>query len=187
MISGLSDEQLVTGAAHGDQEYWTVLYRRHQGRIYRFAFHMSGSHSIAEEATQETFLALLRRMGGYSPAKGTVAAYLLGIARFKVLRLLEQEPGHEEMPAVDPATPANPEEDLARGFQQEQLRRAIVALPDVYREALVLCELDGIDYAEAAAALGCPIGTIKSRVSRAKQMLLDRLARAGTPQKGCLA
>jgi len=103
------------------------------------------------------------------------------------LRLLEQEPGHEELPALDPVAPVNPEEDLARGFQQEQLRRAIVALPDVYREALVLCELEGIDYAEAAAALGCPLGTIKSRVSRAKQLLLDRLAPAGTPQKGCLA
>lgn len=185
--SGSSDEELVVGAACGDQDCWTTLFRLHQGRVYRFALHMSGSHTIAEEATQETFLALLHQIARYSPARGPVIAFLLGIARYKVLRLLEQEPAHDELPALDPAAPASPEDDLARAFDHQRLRRAIVALPPVYREALVLCELEGIDYADAATALGCPVGTIKSRVHRAKQLLAARLAPATTQQKGCLA
>lgn len=185
-LAGPSDENLVVGAARGDQECWTRLYRLHQGRVYRFALHMSGSHTIAEEATQETFLTFLHQIGRYSPARGPVIAFLLGIARYKVLRLLEQEPAHEELPEANPGGAANPEDDLVRVFDHEQLRRAIVALPSAYREALVLCELEGVGYTEAALALGCPVGTIKSRISRAKQLLAGRMAPAGA-RKGCLA
>src|SRR5438270_12408695 len=86
-----SDAELLRLMLAGDEAAFTALYRRRQGGVYRFALQMSGSEALAEAVVQETFIVLMRRGAGFDPARGSVAAYLYGIARNHVLRAFERE------------------------------------------------------------------------------------------------
>src|SRR5215475_258923 len=86
-----SDAELLWLMLAGDEQAFTALYRRHKGLVYRFALLMSGRASVAEEVTQEVFLALLRKGRRYDPARGSLKAYLCGAARNQVLLLMEKE------------------------------------------------------------------------------------------------
>ncbi len=182
-----SDQELLQGVRRGDEEAFVALYRRWQAPLYRFALQMSGSRALAEDATQETFLALMRDLGSFDPARGSFGGWVYGIARHLVLRALEREgprAGAEESEfagLAEPAAPAasSPHEAVVRSQRSERLWRAILALPLHYREVVVLCELQEKNYAEAAELLGCSIGTVRSRLHRARSMLAERLRSAG--------
>jgi len=160
-----------------------VLYRRRQGGIYRFALQMSGSKSIAEDVTQEVFLFLMREGRVFDPSKGAVSAFLFGVARNHVLRRLRTE--HLLAPLADdsdeddvfsqPSADMCPLEDLTRAETIESVRKAVLSLPPKYREVVVLCELQDISYGETAEILGCAIGTVRSRLHRARALLLAKL------------
>jgi RNA polymerase sigma-70 factor (ECF subfamily) len=159
-----------------------TLYRRRQPSLYRFATHMSGSADVAEDVTQEVFLALLRGECGFNPDRGSLSGYLFGIARKLVLRQLERtrsdvaiETDAEESNQPELAVHDDALADLTREESLEGLRRAVLALPRRYREVVVLCDLEEVDYADAAIALGCPIGTVRSRLHRARALLLEKL------------
>jgi len=179
-----TDDELFTAAQRGDEEAFLALYRRRQGAIYRFAMHMSGSTAAAEDITQEVFLALLRGDWGYDPERGSLSSYLFGIARKLVLRQLERtyadvsldEHPPEAVSAANDSAP-DPYDALNERERIEALRRAVVSLPRRYREVVVLCDLEEMDYADAAAVLGCPIGTVRSRLHRARGLLLEKLDR----------
>jgi len=160
----------------GDEDAFTELYRRHQGRVYRFALHMSGKADVAEEVTQEVFIFLMRGARQYQPSRGTIAAFLIGVARKHVLRRLECDRVYDGGPLDEER---GVDHDLlgsiARSRQIECIRKALVALPQHYREVLVLCDLEELDYAQTAQALGCPVGTVRSRLNRARAMLAIRL------------
>ena len=184
-----TDDQLLTGLRRGDEAAFVVLYRRRQGAIYRFAMHMSGSATAAEDITQEVFLALLRRECGYDPERGTLSGYLFGIARKLVLRNLERGRADValETEADDAALPElavidDPLIDLTRREGIEALRRAVMALPRRYREVVLLCDLEELDYADAAVALRCPIGTVRSRMHRARALLFEKLNQDRNPR-----
>src|SRR5687767_5677197 len=100
-----TDAELLMRMQSGDEEAFVSLYRRRQGSIYRFALHMSGSAAVAEDVTQEVFLALIRQECGYDPARGTLAGYLFGIARNLVLRFTERS-------RSDVALEAEPEDTI---------------------------------------------------------------------------
>ena len=187
--SQTDDEDLLQQMRAGDEEAFLTLYRRRQGAIYRFAYHMSDSASTAEDVTQEVFLALIRKDCGFDPLRGTLSGYLFGIARKLVLRHLDRSRGMAELDpeAPDQASPEaavadDPMVDLIRREGIEHLRRAIVTLPKRYREVVVLCDLEEQDYVAAAAALDCPIGTVRSRLHRARALLLERLQERRQPR-----
>jgi len=171
-----SDSDLLRRTLAGDEEAFTALYRRRQAGVYRFALQMSGSPAIAEEVTQEVFMTLIREGANYDPSRGTLAAYLYGIARNHVLRSLERErlATLTEIPE-QPSTAADPLGTLTRTQSIESVRAAVLGLPAHYREVVVLCELHEMGYAEAAAALGCALGTVRSRLHRARELLAERL------------
>src|SRR5882672_5012935 len=187
--SSPSDEDLLIGVRSGDEEAFLTLYRRRQAAIFRFALHMSMSPALAEDVTQEVFLALLREDCGYDSARGALAAYLFGIARKLVLRHLER--GRTSVAIDVEAEDVLPElavnsgtlEDLTRKEGIEALHKAVLALPRRYREVVVLCDLEELDYADAAVALGCPIGTVRSRLHRARALLLDKLKQDRNPRR----
>ena len=165
------------------------LYRRRQGAIYRFAMHMSGSATAAEDITQEVFLALLRQGCGFDPERGTLSGYLFGIARKLVLRTLERsradvalENEADDVPSLELAVIDDPLIDLTRREGIEALRRAVMALPRRYREVVLLCDLEELDYADAAVVLGCPIGTVRSRMHRARALLFEKLNQDRNPR-----
>src|SRR5579864_6767354 len=95
--SQTGDQDLLKRARDGDEESFTVLYRRRQACVYRFALHMSGSPSVAEEVTQEVFLTVIRDATRFDPQRGTLLAYLYGIARNQVLRSLERDRAYVQM------------------------------------------------------------------------------------------
>jgi RNA polymerase sigma-70 factor, ECF subfamily len=179
----LNDCELLQSMLAGDEEALTVLYRRRQGAIYRFALQMSGSKSIAEDVTQEVFLFLMREGRLFDPARGSVSAFLFGVARNHVLRRLRVEQhlapiGDElddEVPSLHASTEICPLEDLTRAETIESVRKAVLSLPSKYREVVVLCELQDISYGETAEILGCAIGTVRSRLHRARALLLAKL------------
>jgi len=177
-----TDEELWRLALAGDEGAFTLLYRRRQGAVYRFAWQMCGSESVAEDVTQEVFMALVRDGVRYDPARGTLAAYLYGIARRQVLRRLAKERAFVELAsdeegATDERLIAthDPLGELTRRETVEAVRQAVLALPAHYREVVVLCELHELSYAEAAEVLACALGTVRSRLARARLMLGERL------------
>jgi len=187
--SSQSDDELLMRLRSGDEQAFAALYRRRQGAIYRFALHMSGSSAVAEDIVQEAFLALLREECGFDPERGTLSGYLFGIARKLVLRNLERGRSNVPLQAeTDEAAPRelavidDPLAGLTRHETIEALRRAVQALPRRYREVVVLCDLEEMDYADAALVLGCPIGTVRSRMHRARALLLEKLHQDRKPR-----
>jgi RNA polymerase sigma-70 factor (ECF subfamily) len=183
-----SDAELLRLMVAGDEQAFTALYRRHQGFVYRFALLMSGRASIAEEVTQEVFLALLRQARRYDPACGSLSAYLYGTARNQVLRLLERERPYvqlveeadegEAVPLTRLVAGDDPLNDCARKEAIKLVREAVLALPARYREVIVLCDFLELSRAEAALALDCPVGTVDSRLHRGHTLLLKKLRAA---------
>jgi RNA polymerase sigma-70 factor (ECF subfamily) len=177
-----SDHDLLRRMAAGDAEAFTMLYRRRQAGVYRYALQMSGSEPLAEDVVQEVFLTLMRDTGSYDPERGSVAAFLYGIARNHVLRRLERRWMARDEAVEEPAAADHPESEMARAEMIASVRAAVLALPVHYREVVVLCDLEETDYVEAAAALGCAVGTVRSRLHRARQMLAERLHAFGSAQ-----
>jgi RNA polymerase sigma-70 factor (ECF subfamily) len=180
----------------GDGGAFEGLYRRWQSPLYRFALRMSGSETIAEDVTQDVFLTLMRDGGQYS-GRGGFAAYIFAIARHRVWRRLQRERWFvrletEEIAESEDAlttdrliAQADPLADLTRDELVETVRRAVLALPAHYREVVLLCYLHELSYAEAAEVIGCELGTVRSRLHRARAMLaekLDAMKSADAPQ-----
>ena len=171
-----SDAELLLQALKGREEAFVELYQRRQGAIYRFALQMTGSVGVAEDVTQETFLTLLTRGSKYDELRGSVAAFLYGIARNVVMRRLERELWVEPSDEIeDVADGSDVLEDLTRRESVERVRCAVLSLPPVYREVVALCDLQESSYEEAAQALDCPVGTVRSRLNRARGMLARKL------------
>jgi len=171
-----TDDELLLRMQSGDEEAFLALYRRRQAGLFRFALHMSGSMPVAEDVTQEVFLALLESGHRFDPARATLLAFLYGIARHLILRrITRKRPDDLEAAAEELAADDDLLDDLTRRETIEQVRSAVLSLPLVYREAVVLFDLEGASYEEAAAALDCPVGTVRSRLSRGRAMLAQKL------------
>jgi RNA polymerase sigma-70 factor, ECF subfamily len=179
-----SGGDLLRRMRSGDEQAFVALYREHQGSVFRFALHMSGSADVAEEVTQEVFMALIRDAKQYDPGRGSLAAYLIGIARKMVCRSLETKNhaplSDSESEGVELiADRQDIAADLAWNERLEILRKAVLSLPSNYREVIVLCDLDEMDYTEAASVLGCAVGTVRSRLHRARVLLAEKMRAAG--------
>jgi len=177
----VDDLALVERVRQGDETAFADLFGRHRAVVRRYAAHMCGGAS-ADDVVQEVFLALLRQLQRFDASRGTLQSYLLGIARNQVFRRLgrhewlitdDLESGLEAEPAVDAG---NPFDDLNRAETIFRVRAAVRALPPAYREVVVLCELNELDYASASAVIGCPVGTVRSRLHRARALLTAKLA-----------
>jgi RNA polymerase sigma-70 factor, ECF subfamily len=196
----ITDDGLLRLVIAGDEDAFRLLYRRRHPSLYRFALHMSGNAAVAEDVTQEVFMALIRDPRRFDPARGTLAGFLFGIARNHLRKRWEQD--RRLVSLVGDADELGP---LASGNGPQangahldgngngryavpttrdeftsietigRVRQAISTLPENYREVVVLCELEEMSYEEAAAALACPVGTIRSRLHRARAMLLEKL------------
>jgi RNA polymerase sigma-70 factor (ECF subfamily) len=168
-----NDRDLLRRMLAGDEDAFTAIYRLRQAAVYRFALQMSGSAAVAEDVTQEVFMALIEYGKRFDPSRGTLASFLYGIARNMVLRRLEKERPTELI--EDCPGDVDLLEDLTRRETIEQVRRAVLSLPPVYREAVVLCDLQDVSYQDAAEALDCPVGTVRSRLNRGRSMLIKKL------------
>jgi RNA polymerase sigma-70 factor, ECF subfamily len=178
-----TDDELYQRMRDGDEDAFMTIYRQQQPPIFRFARQMTGSDALAEDVTQEVFMALMEDHGRFDPARGSLRAYLLGMARHKVLKLLAKE--RLTAAADETETVVAARDEIARQEAGRTLDRALEALPAAFREVIVLCELEGLTYEEAAAAVGVPVGTIRSRLHRGRALLLGLLAPEAPPSAGC--
>jgi RNA polymerase sigma-70 factor (ECF subfamily) len=179
--SRAGDIDLMRRTAAGDRDAFATLYRTHHATVYRFARLMTGSTTIAEDIVQEVFLALMRDASRYDPSRASLTTYLYGSARHHTRRRLLRDRVlvrlDDQTDLCLPTASATAAEDLIRERDVQHLRRAIVRLPARYREVIVLCDLQDVSYADAAQALGCAIGTVRSRLHRARHLLAEKLQR----------
>ena len=184
MNDSVQESELLRRAGQGDEAAFLVLYERHRDAVFRFACRVLGSAPLAEDVTQECFLAVLRRPEGFEPGRAALRTYLCAIARnlaLKQLRRLGQETTTDDPPEkTDGGAEADP---LARVLEDETadaVRQAVAALPPLQREVVVLFEYEDMSLAETAAVCDIDVGTVKSRLHRAR----GRLRRALLPLLG---
>jgi RNA polymerase sigma-70 factor, ECF subfamily len=182
-----SDRDLLDRFRLGDREAFAALYHRYFPAVYRFAFYMTNDGPRAGEITQDVFIWLTGHPGQFDASRGELGAFLGGVARKFVHRL--QRNDQRWLPLEEANGRAAHTADLAGGLQRRQeadgLRKAIAALPARYREAVVLCDLEGKTYEEAAVVMGCVVGTVRSRLSRARELLVRKMQGNREKQK-CL-
>ena len=178
----LTDAELLRLMMSGDEESFALLYKRRHPSIYRFALQMSGSHQVAEDVTHDVFLFLMKDGHVFDPTRGSVSSFLFGVARNYVLRRFRGDQltvpfvdGEDDEPFDQVGNEPDPLEDLTKSEMIDNVRRAVLSLPERYREVVVLCELQELSYGETAAILGCAIGTVRSRLHRARGLLLAKL------------
>ena len=190
-VGAEADRKLAAAIAAGSRGALADAYDRYGGNLYRFAYALTASPEMAEEITQEVFLFLVREWKRYDAGRGPLEAWLIGVtrhlARKESQRALRTDyasrgAGTAESRAEEPSAEgiADGRDDALEGLLASERRRrlheAIVMLPEAYREALVLHALRGMSYEVVSQELGCPLGTVRSRIARAKERLAEMLA-----------
>jgi RNA polymerase sigma-70 factor (ECF subfamily) len=173
-----SDEELYQLMKKGNQDAFAQLYARRAPALRRYALHTSGSPPVAEEVSHEVFLQLMSPSCGYDESKGSLESFLYGIARNLVRVVRRQGPVEE---AVDRAFEHDILGDLISSETTAALHRTVRELPERYRDVVVLCELQERSYEEAARIIGRPVGTVRSRLHRARALLAAKLKRLNSP------
>lgn len=198
--SGPDDAQLVRQAQGGDHAALGVLLRRHERRLLNVALGILGHRADAQDATQDAFVSIVRRLGDFR-GDAAVTTWMTRVvinASKDLLRKRKRRPatafsalnGHRA--ASEPAQSRfeeqlqqsrelPPDADVESQEQHQRLRDAVAALDEPFRDVLVLRDLDGMDYADIAATLELPMGTVKSRLFRARLMLRDALRKETAP------
>ena len=175
----------MTRIYRGDATAAEILYDRYGAALLRFALAMTRTREAAEDVLHDVFIELLRRPNRYDPKSGSLPSYLYGMVRNRVLRVLRSRNGSEEAldevggdSAVHEALVSQPtaEEWAARNEAIERVRAAVLLLPLRAREVIALCDLSELPYDTVAAILDCPIGTVRSRLHRARASLAVQLA-----------
>lgn len=187
----MTETDLIRLARQGNLEAFNSLVLQHQDRVYQQARWMLGDPQAADDICQETFLRAYRKIGSFRD--GSFRAWLLRIAhrlcldemrrnrRRATLPLELQEVDGDEYPPIDwPAGSVPTPEDWAESsFMLMQIRQLLEHLSPEWRATLILVDLQGLDYAQTAAVLGIPLGTVKSRLARARRQLHDWLLASG--------
>jgi len=172
------DATLLARLAAGDADALALLYRRESGSVYRYALALAGDEAAALDAVQESFAQLLRGPQAFDANRGSLGAYLAGMARHQLLNQWRDARRHVPLDdALDPDEPL-PASDarLHQAQRQDGLWAAIRSLSWPQREAIVLVDLQERSYADAAAIAGVSVDVLRTRLHRARQRLADLLA-----------
>ena len=159
---------------------WAEIVERHSDRVYRLAYRLTGDRHDAEDLTQEVFVRVFRSLDGYTP--GTFEGWLHRITTNLFLdqarrrqRLRFDALSDERARLLRSAIPA-PDTALADRMFDDDVERALSALPPEFRVAVVLCDVEGLSYDEIADIMGAKLGTVRSRIHRGRAMLRRALA-----------
>jgi RNA polymerase sigma-70 factor (ECF subfamily) len=169
------DAQIARRIGAGDRAALADLYARESGRVYRYALAMCGNEALAADVTQDTFIAFAQKPTGFDAARGALQGYLMGVARHHVLAGIRQTHDALDTHTDEPVDTQDPDSLLLAKLDHTALMAAIAQLPVVFREALVLVELQEMSYADAAALAGIELNTLRTRLHRAKKKLAELL------------
>jgi len=184
-----SDADLLSSVARGNRDAVATLYDRHGALIYRYSLRASGDVSIAEEVTQEVFLAMLRQANQFDPRRALLSTWLCAIARHLVWKQLRNRQrlvplDADDGPEQSTSMADNPDLLLTRRQAVELVRKGVDALPLQMKEVIILCEFEEMTYDDAAFVLEIPVGTVRSRLHRARARLAQVLEAASqSPRK----
>jgi RNA polymerase sigma-70 factor (ECF subfamily) len=179
------DAALLSRLASGDGDALALVYRRESGAVYRYALALAGDEAAALDAVHDAFAQLLRGTPGFDAGRGTLGAYLAGMARHQLLtqwrdarRHVELDEADEDGAAPGATSDASDPSDrrLDTSQQHHQLWAAIRRLSWPQREAIVLVDLQERPYDDAAAIAGVSTDVLRTRLHRARQRLADLLA-----------
>ena len=170
----IEDRELVGRVLAGKTDDFRVLVDRHQQSIFRFALGMLGNREEAQDVTQEAFLAAFANLSSYDSSLAAFSTWLFTIARNRCINLLKQNRpiALNEIDSIGEVTSVDP---IVMQELSQQLDRALAALPVEQRLAFVLAEIEELPYAEIARIERTSLGTVKSRIHRAKQRLKSLL------------
>lgn len=173
-----SDRELVRRAREGDQAAFGALIRRHQRRIFGLGVRLLGTVPDAEDLVQETFLRAWRALDRFDEER-PLAPWLVRIATNRALNVLDTRSRRRSEELTDAVRwdGPSPEEDFERARLREDVMSALQTLPDDQRTILVLRAHDGLSYREIAETLDVPIGTVMSRLARARETMRRRVRR----------
>jgi len=185
--SQAEDQQALQRAASGDSGGLAALYDRHGRAVYSLALRILGDEGDAEEVTQDVFAQAWRRAGQYDESRGTVAAWLLVMARtraidrFRARRVrpegrLQDDDGLtlQQLPATNPDVAS----EMMAAERGQRVRRALDGLPFLQRVAIELAYFEGLSQREIAERLEQPLGTVKTRMRLGLLKLRDALVEA---------
>jgi RNA polymerase sigma-70 factor (ECF subfamily) len=178
----MTDEQLLENAAAGDETAFALLYQRHRDLVFRFTYRLLQSPEAAEEITHDCFLSLIKEPRRFKADRGkaSLRTYLCAAARnlaFKRLRRADSATPIDDF--SERLTIPDSQQPLRRLLDAEAsgaVRKAIGELPPLQREALILFEYEELSLAEIAEVVGADVGTVKSRLHRAREGLRIALA-----------
>jgi RNA polymerase sigma-70 factor (ECF subfamily) len=165
------DRELLRRFQAGDRDGFAELYRLHSRSVYRFALYVAADEAKAAEITQDVFVWFIDHGDRFDAARGSLSSFLIGVARLKLKQRFREEQRWVEL---EDSLPAERVDDSAE-HDLDRLRSAMARLPLRYREAVVLCDLEEKTYEEAAALLECPLGTVRSRLHRARALLAQKI------------
>ena len=179
------ETDLMGRLAAGDRQALDLIYRAEAADVYRFALAVCGNPAWSADAVQDAFVQLAEKPHGYDRQQGPLRAYLCGIARHKLLARWRESsgiraiagdaPDEDEGALHDTPHTHSPEAELARSQDTQALWRAIARLPWVFREAVVLVDIQERTYTEAAQIAGVEINTLRTRLHRARKRLAEAL------------
>jgi RNA polymerase sigma-70 factor, ECF subfamily len=170
-----TDELLLQKSVEGDQAAFLELYDRYRHPIFRFAYRLLGSVEIAEDVTHDCFLSLIRKPENFRPERASLKTYLYAAARNLALKHFRNQGRETGMDEVAEEPQESPRRGPLRRLLDEELaarvRDAVLSLPPMQREALVLFEYEGLSLSEVAEIAGTDVGAIKARLYRAREGL----------------
>lgn len=186
----MTEQALIQAAQSGDQDAFAQLVEANQTMVYNLAYRMTGSPDDAADLTQEAFLNAWRGLSSFQ-GNSSFSTWVYRLASNACIDFLRRrkrrqqgESPHslddQEAPIPEPADPrGSPEEELERKELRRAVERGLQALPDHHRQVLIMRELSGLSYQEIGAVLDLDLGTVKSRIARARSALKNFLIQEG--------
>lgn len=183
------DDILVERAKAGDRLAFDELYSKYKRPILNFVFRLIGNRDTAEEITQEVFIKVYMNIITFDPKKGKVSSWIYTIAanlaknelrdrkygrQISLDEAIFDEEAKVELKDLLKSDVKGPDELLQKEELRDKIQRTIESIPFKYRHVLILCDIQGLSYEEAARALNCSIGTVASRLSRARAIFIKR-------------
>jgi RNA polymerase sigma-70 factor (ECF subfamily) len=185
-----TDDDLLGRCRAGDEAAWQALVSRHTRRVFNLAYRFVGRVDEAEDLTQDIFVKVYQSLARYRSEEGSFGTWLTTVARNQAIdnyrrRREERRRRVDDEAILDivPSTQEGPQRSLEREERVRLVHQGLRALPPDLRQPIVLCDLQGLAYEEAASILAIPLGTVKSRINRGRlelaKRLLGRMERVG--------
>jgi RNA polymerase sigma-70 factor (ECF subfamily) len=171
----MKDREVIGRVLAGDVESFRILVERYEGPLFRLVRNLVPDRAECEDVAQEVFLTAYTRLRSYDPDRSAFSTWLLAIARNKCLNVLKKKKPLSARELPEQADPRTPDRAVVEEELHRRLDAGLAALPPEQKTAFVLAEIQGLHHDEIARIEGVPVGTVKSRVSRAREKLRSLL------------